>query len=779
VQGDTNRIGGLSLEDMDGKIDVCNRISPLQDGEMPLKFLHAGDLVSNSDWHRDQKYEETLSGLSAETVTGILQTKSNTGVCIQVLPSQGSQRALENLHMAESLSISFQQKEQRNDKTVDVSCAESVAKAVEQKSGLTTCVSVESGIYMLPLEENSCILKESAANIAHHCNFEKSVLPQSCQPFSPADYDTLKDMPDQDIIASIHSSSVVGCSGHTDNEGKDNVGFGCVFETKCPEIVSSSTRRNGRRSKSSQKTNKNRAAKKCKRTTNVPHPHGSIGIVVKAVRMRRSCLSKRARSSDWGLLGNITQFFKETNGLDGLNPLQNQGLRKARGGRRSGKQNKKCASGSSRGSSGNNFASTSRIRLKVKVGKVAGQSCLNNMVSEVVDMSASANATIGVNGTDYSGTSLELPKLANGVGDKLREDGTIMQLECFSKHLEKEKTFPDAFVMDKQLANKDSQDTNNIDKVAGDSDDYLGVPSNVEVEALGETNENRCTDPGTSPDSEVINLIPDAQVTARHQADFHDALLTSSKDIAAKGHRTSGKRGKKDRVPCLRNSILEDGSSGPVSINKAKTSKKHGSKKDMGNGLCSGEILTPPTSANTSSNLSSNKKVPMEPLVLSRESERGVFIEALKEESGTEAQTYCNLDVDVKLSESHNSKNLHPSTKGMGRKLPKSGRVSKGRSKASESASGRGNARRQREKPQKSVNKCKAKEKGVCNQIVLKVESHPETGNSLLKGVHNNLFLILLEDWRMSNFLVILLSLCVFVCLAIVSFVVVCVCVTV
>jgi hypothetical protein len=49
----------------------------------------------------------------------------------------------------------------------------------------------------------------------------------------------------------------------------------------------------------------------------------------------------------------------------------------------------------------------------------------------------------------------------------------------------------------------------------------------------------------------------------------------------------------------------------------------------------------------------------------------------------------------------------------------------------------------------------------------------------LLKGVHNNLFLILLEDWRMSNFLVILLSLCVFVCLAIVSFVVVCVCVTV
>lgn len=174
----------------------------------------------------------------------------------------------------------------------------------------------------------------------------------------------------------------------------------------------------------------------------------------------------------------------------------------------------------------------------------------------------------------------------------------------------------------------------------------------------------------------------------------------------------------------------------------------------MGDGLCSGEILSSPTSANASS----NKKVPMGLLVFSRESEPGVFIEALKEESGTEAQTYCNLDVDVELSQSHNSKN----------KLPKSGRVSKGGSKASESASGRGNARRQREKQQKFVNKCKVKEKGVCNQIVHKVESHPETGNSLLKGVHKNLFLILLEDWRISNFLVILLSLCVCgsVCLA-------------
>ncbi|XP_040998884.1 histone-lysine N-methyltransferase ASHH2-like isoform X2 [Juglans microcarpa x Juglans regia] len=694
--------GDLSLEVVDGKsdysmgreADVHNLISPLEGGEMPLKVLHTGDLLSNYE-QSDQKDDKIVHSLSEEQANRILQTKTNLDTCAHILTSQGCQRALENVHMSESLNIPAQKNEWQNGNDVDGTCAERISKLVEEKSDITTVTSVEP----------------SAANVAHNYTFEKSVSPESCQHFSIANSNTSKDMPDENIITSINSSSVAECSEHTDNEEKDNVGVGCVYEIKCPEIVSSSSRSNGRRSKSSQKTSKKRAEKKCKNTTHVLHSHGSIRIVSKAARMKRSSFSKPARSSIWGSLENITQFFEQSNGIYRVSQLQNQGGRKARGGRRSGKQAKMRASGSSRGSRGNHCVSSGCVRLKVKIGKVAGQSCLNNMDPKVVDASASANTTISDCGTDlFSAAGLELPKFNNGVEDSSREDG--------------------------QLTNKDTENTNNIGKAAGDADDYLGVPSNVVVDTLGGAIENRCTDSGTSPDSEVINLTPDNQVSAIQEADFNDALLTSSKDVSARGHHPSTKRGKKNKLPRSRNCILKDGSPDPVSISKAKPSKKQGCIPLVGDGVCSREILTSLTNVNSSSNSSSNKELPMEPLVFSRETEHGILRETLKGESSVEAKTYSNLCADVELSESHNSKILHPSMKAMGRKHPKSGKVSKGRSKASESEGKRGNSRRQkREKQSRSVNKCKVKEKDACNQIVHKVESHPETGSHDVDGI--------------------------------------------
>ncbi|KAF5444681.1 hypothetical protein F2P56_033797 [Juglans regia] len=694
--------GDLSLEVVDGKsdysvgreADVHNLISPLEGGEMPLKVLHAGDLLSNCE-QSDQRDDKIIHSLSEEQANRILQTKTNLDTCAHILPSQGCQRALENVQMSESLNIPAQKNEWQNGNDVDGTCAERISKLVEEKSDITTVTSVEP----------------SAANVAHNYTFEKSVSPESCQHFSIANSNTSKDMPDENIITSINSSSVAECSEHTDNEEKDNVGVGRVYEIKCPEIVSSSSRSNGRRSKSSQKTSKKRAEKKCKNTTHVLHSHGSIRIVSKAARMKRSSFSKPARSSIWGSLENITQFFEQSNGIYKVSQVQNQGGRKARGGRRSGKQAKMRASGSSRGSRGNHCVSSGCVRLKVKMGKVAGQSCLNNMDPKFVDASASANTTISDCGTDlFSAAGLELLKFDNGVEDSSREDG--------------------------QLTNKDTENTNNIGKAAGDADDYLGVPSNVVVDTLGGAIENRCTDSGTSPDSEVINLTPDNQVSAIQQADFNDALLTSSKDVSARGHHASTKRGKKNKLPRSRNCILKDGSPDRVSISKAKPSKKQGCIPLVGDGICSREILTSLTNVNSSSNSSSNKELPMEPLVFSRETEHGILRETLKGESSVEAKTYSNLCADVELSESHNSKILHPSMKATGRKHPKSGKVSKGRSKASESEGKRGNSRRQkREKQSRSVNKCKFKEKDACSQIVHKVESHPETGSHDVDGI--------------------------------------------
>ncbi|KAF5467903.1 hypothetical protein F2P56_012110 [Juglans regia] len=706
-QEDTKNIGDLPLEVMDQKSDVSesteadvrNWISPSEGGEIPLQVLHAGDSASNVEQKCDKSDEETVGDLSVERVSGIFQRTSDIDTSFQVLPPQECQRALESSHTSELPSISAQQNDWKNDNGVCGVYVERVPKVVEDKSDITT---VELCTTILPLEENSCNLKEGAANITHNCTFEKSISPPSCQPFSIANPNTSKDKTDEDIIASINSSSVAECSGHTDNEGKDTVGVGCGFETKCPEVVSSSSRRKGQRNKSSQKINKKRAEKKRKNTSHVLHPCGSIKIVLEAARLKRSSLSKPARSSIWGSLENITQFFERSNGIYGVDQVQKQGLGKARGGRRSGKQNKRQASGNSQGSRGNCRASTSRVRLKVKVGKVAAQSCLNNIDPKFVDTSVSSNVTFCDYGTDlFSGAGLELPKFSSAVEDKSQEDG--------------------------QLANKDTEGANIIDKAPGDADNYLGVPSHVLVDALGGAIGNRCIDSGTSPDSEVINLTPDAQVTTRHHLDLHDALLSSSKDVAAQEHHTKSKRGKKNRIPRSRNSLLEDGPPGPTCINKAKTSKKQGCRQHMGDRLCSREIFTALTSAIASGNSSSNKELSMEPLVFPKETEHRMLGEAWKEESAMEAKTRSILPVDFEMSESHDSKNLPPPTKAMGCKLSKSGRVSKGRSKASESADKRGNVRRQkREKQTKSANKCKVEEKVVCNKIFHKVESQPE-----------------------------------------------------
>ncbi|KAK7861250.1 histone-lysine n-methyltransferase ashh2 [Quercus suber] len=577
-QEDTKSVVGLSLEVMDGKSDS----SAETETAFCKPILPSGDLVSNGDWHSDQKVEKTVSDLSEETFTEILETKNDVDTCTQASTSWGCQSDSENLHKAESLSICAKQNEQKDGEDVDGPCVERVSNVVQDKGDIITVVSVEFDSHILPLEENSCKSEEGDTKIVDNCNFEKLVSPQSCQPFGIVNHSTSKDTPDQDAVGSINSSSVVESSGHTDNEGKDNVRVGCVSETKCPEVVSSSSRRNSQRSKSRQKTHRKRAAKKCKNAANVPHPHESIGIVLKVGRRKRSCLSKPARSSMWGLLGHITQFLEQGNMLDGVNQFHNQGLGKARRGQGSGKRKKIRGSGNSGGSRGNRCASTGLIRLKVKVGKVAGESCLSNMVPEVVNTLASADATASDDQTEmHSGTGLELSKLANGVEAKSREDETGLHLQCFSKLPEKAKTLPDGFIMDGQLATSGSENTNILDKTAGDADNYLEVPSHVVVEALGGEIDSKCTDPGTSPDSEVINLIPDVQVAARHQADLHDAVLTASKDVAARRRRTSIKRGKKDRLPRSRNSVLEDGSQGPVSMNEAKPSKKQGCRQDI------------------------------------------------------------------------------------------------------------------------------------------------------------------------------------------------------
>ena len=77
------------------------------------------------------------------------------------------------------------------------------------------------------------------------------------------------------------------------------------------------------------------------------------------------------------------------------------------------------------------------------------------------------------------------------------------------------------------------------------------------VGALIEPMSNKGMDPGTSPDSEVINSIPEVQIGERHQEDVHHAVLGSSKELNSKLDVTISKRGKnKEKVIIIKNETV-------------------------------------------------------------------------------------------------------------------------------------------------------------------------------------------------------------------------------
>ncbi|KAF9687177.1 hypothetical protein SADUNF_Sadunf02G0066600 [Salix dunnii] len=237
--------------------------------------------------------------------------------------------------------------------------------------------------------------------------------------------------------------------------------------------------------------------------------------------------------------------------------------------------------------------------------------------------------------------------------------------------------------------------------------------------------EKRYADAGTSPDSEVINSVPEVQVDARCQEDFPDAVLSPSKAFAAAEEGTGGKKGeKKENLPQAGNF-----SRAATSLKKVKLAKKRGGRQRKGDSRSSSEILTSCISANDSVNVTSTEEYLAEPVLSPGKTELGVSGGALRGEIIMESKIFGELDADLRSSESQISKNPLPSTKSRGCRLPrKSDGVNKRRSKVSDSAkSRRANGCKERGIDRKSVKKNKAEVKSVCD-VVYKGEEQPEIG---------------------------------------------------
>ncbi|KAJ4700765.1 histone-lysine N-methyltransferase ASHH2-like [Melia azedarach] len=598
---------------------MCNCVSTLQGGEMSLKVCCEGESIS-CDGHNEPMVHERFSHLTVETTVEAMETKGNTDTCIAALPVQGCQSSLESIHITDSLGNFSRTNEQGKNKTVDGPLLETVTEDVEEKSDVSTDVKVEISCQVSPMEES---LKEHSSGVGPDSL-------QSCQPFVVGENSScnsleVADLAQKDGFIAISSSNAVDSYGQVDHEIKDNVGVVCFPETKSSNIASSSSRRSRRTSKSSRRTQTKRAARSRRTTAKVQHSHGSIDIIVNVARRKRSCFSKPARSSIWGLLGSITQIFSDSD-VSSFSLAQSQGSQKARGGKGSQKQNKNRVGGSTPRSSRKLNASTRGLRLKVKLGNKICQSSLNFVVPEVVETTGSDDAVVGAGITESFPVDIsEFPTLAQDVEDKLGEEGTEQQFQCLDRNLEEILEHPDDSVLDVHLADNNSEDTV-IDKSAGDvADNNLEIITHEAVEVFGVT-ENNYVDPGTSPDSEVINSAPDAELGARSQEALHKIALTSSEASAGPRYVTAGKRGKKKaNLPLVGNTILEDSAPVAATVNKAKQPKKRGGRQKSGDVIQSDGSFSALPGTNASSNSSSGEEYCGELLPSSRDIEPGII----------------------------------------------------------------------------------------------------------------------------------------------------------
>uniref|UniRef100_A0A251IRL0 CW-type domain-containing protein n=1 Tax=Manihot esculenta TaxID=3983 RepID=A0A251IRL0_MANES len=728
-----DKIGGSETETV-----TCGKMMSSSDCEMPAELISMDALSRNG---LEQDMQESIASL--EMVMVVIENKSvglsriQTDNNNQMCSSLGHGTLSEQITTIGMQSNCFQQEDQKDDKIINTSSAEEftevmkVSHVIETTTHdqLSSCEDFEKSLEpMLKIGFSEKIiqldeLKDDGSISASSEDF-REIGSQPCQPLGFAENGSCKklDLPNllgKDVFGAIYSGTAADHSGQTDNERKDCAGNDGPSEIKCPDIGLSLQ-------KSIQKIRTTRAARNGKNKGNVQDSQ-----VFKAERRKRSCFSKPARSSNWGLLGNITQIFEQSNGLE-FNEIRNHGPAKTKDGQGSVKQSRTWknsqAGGSSQKSRGEKHASISGIRLKVKVGKEVPHNGLNIMVPEVIDTSASACGGVsGFESKSYRGTSSEIPNFVNSVEDTALQERTEEQLQCFLNKLEAN-VYSDASSSELHVADKDLNGILTSQKSVGDAlGDYLGVHSHVD--ALRGVVEKSHADPGTSPDSEVINVAPEVPVNSGCQEDFLNAVLTSSQDFVAPGLITGINRGKKkDRLTCANDCFPEHISPPMASKNIVKAKKNDKGRQKKVGGFFSNEIHSSPTGANASINSSSSKEFSEVQLHLSKETEHGVSKEDFQVEVSAETKICSGLDDEHVLSESHNSNRLLPSAKYKECQLPRKSAASKGRSEVSDKAKRkRSNGYRQKQNEEKSIYENKVKQNNDRSHIIRKAENDAET----------------------------------------------------
>ncbi|XP_051139160.1 histone-lysine N-methyltransferase ASHH2 isoform X2 [Andrographis paniculata] len=463
----------------------------------------------------------------------------------------------------------------------------------------------------------------------------------------------------------------------------------------CPQIL----RKSSRRHRHSLKVDQNNMSqeKSGERGRMAPKKTTVDLNSLQILRKTRSTFSKRPRSSVWGYLGNAISDSKESASLK-----KEKKVRKGRG-----KQNPSKVK-IHQESIGKKCPPTGRISLKIKIG---------NKLCSLGNATENCSSS-GKDSTDSVGT------VENVFEEKV--PGAIPTLH--ERNVEKVSSYASALSKPRDV------------KVAFDissfspSSDIHNMISSEEGDNLAVSADHICSDVGTSPDSEVINTVPDPTLCGKGLQDIQNSPVISNSCVSPsdtsslilspkKSKKGKGKGKGKDKLHQQDDQTLEK-LTGTESSNNAKEQ------------LCIGNVSTMRL-PQTELRKVKKKNKPHETAECSLKSKQIVA----KTTDDTEAPTTHEVDhkqilnctettTYPELAESEKKTQVCDTTPcSSGRKSSKCSRAkggSKCRSKISESS-------RKKNKPSKRKNnkkKAGGRHEKVGVDIVLsKVESHPETGN--------------------------------------------------
>ncbi|XP_027094076.1 uncharacterized protein [Coffea arabica] len=590
---------------------------------------------------------------------------------------------------------------------------------------------------------HDCVEESSAVNSTFSLE-ELSTLQQSCGTFSMRDDDSSKRVDVEDlsgadeVVAAFQSFCIDNSSLMRDQEAKDTAKVDYSAESSvlrnderedalnanfpldsypigderkaitrvddnsntCPDITCSSPcRRSSRRNRLDQENKKKGPERDCRKTSSK-----SAFLDVSSVqltRRRRSSLSKQARATVWGLLGNMSVL--EQNGAVDISPQKAKKSRRLKGVGANGKREKNKKARDSTKLKGKRFNPTGPITLKVKFGSREAASLVN--ASTVMD-----------DNKEQDSRQESFPEVSIDVQDLMKKeaDGSMSFQSCDGT-LDK--------ASDIHVAIED------ITENAGGNayGDLCESPFHAEVGKVVATIDNRISDSGTSPDSEVINLTPDAQISEKDPDALHHTVSSINAYLASENMSNSSllckdaDEGKRENDPQTSNFSVNVEAPGPENLVDDQEFSKLGQKEKVGDVFYHSDASTSTTTENAYLNTFEVDGLPKEP-PCSKVTDFAISSETNKVESAIQANLSPRLGTEIGPVESSKSKKLLPCTNG--KKVARSSRARK------ETRTKREKTSKTKGSQEKSSAKQKGKDKGLKGdsaQTLHEVENHCET----------------------------------------------------